>query len=124
MTRILYDYLMKINWVRVYKIIQSPVSKKFKSLMFSRRAQMLEEKINAYNSYKAAEVLRDIRTEFAKNKNSPTWEHFLSKSMGILIAMLMKDKNISELDAKNILIAKFTRKSIKSIKAQRKKALN
>ena len=44
--------------------------------------------------------------------------------MGVLIAILMKDKNISELDAKNILIAKFTRQSIKSIKAKRKKALN
>ena len=46
------------------------------------------------------------------------------RSIGTLTAMLKKDKNISELEAKNILIAKFTRKSIKSIKAQRKKALN
>ena len=115
---------MKINWVRVYKIIQSPVSKKFNSLMFSRRAQMLDEKIKAYNPYKAAEVMRDIRTEFIKDNSSSTWYHFLRKSMGVLVAILMKDKSISELEAKNILIAKFTRKSIKSIKAQRKKALN
>jgi RNA polymerase-interacting CarD/CdnL/TRCF family regulator len=115
---------MKTNWIRVYKIIQSPVSKKFENLMFSRRALMLQEKIKAYNPYKAAEVLRDIRTEFAKNKNSSTWNRFLSLSIGTLTAMLKKDKNISELEAKNILIAKFTRKSIKSIKTQRKKALN
>ncbi len=85
---------------------------------------MLDEKIKAYNPYKAAEVMRDIRTEFINDNSTSAWTHFLRKSMGVLVAILMKDKNISELDAKNILIAKFTRQSIKSIKAKRKKALN
>jgi len=116
--------MKKIDWKKVYKIIESPVSKKFEKEFFSRRVKMLDERIAAYDPIKAAEVLRDIRDEFFKAKESPTWNHYLKVSMGSLTAMMMKSENIEEQKAKIILIAKFTRKKVKDLEKQYNKKIN
>ena len=109
---------------KCYKIIKSPLSKKFDKKYFSYKMEEIDKKLLSYDVIKIAEALRDCKGMLLKEPESPTWLKLYTDAMTIFRYYIKIIDDIDDEKAINKLLAIISGKTVKEIEDQKKSLKN